>query len=301
MPVVPMQKVAVIGHIEARDKVLAYLQQHGTVEIFSPPELPAFEPEHNYEMELLELESAVKLLESVSGKKKNLIETFAPPKEPVTEEILAQTAKEFDWRAVIAKLKDREDQLANLKTLEHSLRAEIEILLPWRALDARLNQLACTVKTCVAAGICKTKEFGIFKNKLEKFSTAVHIEILHAAKEKTHLLIFYLTAESKIFHDFLSKANFETVALPVSDKTPAEEIGHHRQLLAEAARDKENLICEIKSQLKHKRSLTYVHDYFYQKQLEQLAHGRLAHTRKTFILTGWTPNKNFEKLRGGLH
>ena len=170
MPVVPMQKVAILGHEQIRDEILKYLQKHGILEITPiPAEEQKQEEEKELELALAEIESALRLLESASGKKKNLIESFAPYKETVEEEVLEQTAREFNWRAVVSRLKDYENQLANQKNLEHSLRAELALISPWQNLKAKLNQLSCTQKTCVAAGICKPRELEALEKKLGKF------------------------------------------------------------------------------------------------------------------------------------
>jgi len=298
MPVAAMQKVAVLGHIQIQNEVLAYFQKSEMLEIAALPsngqKAPATEP--GRELELADLESTIRLLESFSGKKKSFIETFAPPKEAVTEEMLVQMEREFDWRNLIAKIKAHEAELANLKNLENTLRSDLEALYPWRGLKVRLDQLVCSSKICVVAGTCKTKELAAFKRKLEKFSPAVEAKIVDSAKEKSFLLIFYLTDESKVFFDFLSKTNFEKVSLAATARTPAEEIRYLEQLLRQARAESKNLLQEIKSQVKNQANLAYIYDHLFQQNLKMLAREKLAHTEKTFVLTGWVPQKKFNKL-----
>ncbi len=303
MPVVPMQKVAVLGHALVQNETLAYLQKNELLEITSVPfegkKMEAEAP--SYELELAELESAIHLLDAVSGKKKSFIETFAPPRETVTEEIMAQAAKEFDWRAAVSKIKDAEAQLANLKNLEHGLLAEIETIAPWLNLKIKLSQLACIEKICLTAAASKLKDFGPLKNKLEKLSSAQHIEVVHSSKDKVYFLVFYLAAEAKTFHDLLSKSGLEKITLPVSDRTPAEEIDHIKKTLRKAREERENLLREIKSQLRHRSRLTYVYDHLFLENLERIAREKLAHTERTFFLTGWIPQAKFDRLKAGLH
>lgn len=302
MSVVPMQKVAVLGHAQVQNETLAYLQKNELVEITSVPfESKKIEGGESYELELAELESAIRLLDSISGKKKSFIETFAPPREAVAEEVMEQAVKEFDWRAVVSRIKDGETRLANLKNLEHTFSAELENINPWRDLKLKLDQLICIEKTCLTTGACKPKDFEPLKNKLGKLSAAQEVEVVHSTKEKVYFIVFYLAAEAKIFHDFISKSGLERISLPVSDRTPAEEIRHLEQMLRQAREDRENILREIKSQLRHKSRLTYVYDHLFQKNLERIAREKLAHTERTFVLTGWMPRAKFDRLKTGLH
>jgi V/A-type H+-transporting ATPase subunit I len=297
-----MQKVAILGHAQVLDETFAYLQKNGTVEITRVP----FQTEEkeiakeSLELELAELESAIRFIGSVAGKKKSFIETFAPPKEILSEEQLNQFAREFDWRSLVSKIEDHETQLANLKNLEHTLLQELAVIWPWRSLDLKLNQLICGKKVCISAGSCKSRELEALQSKLEKLSPTQQVEIINSTRDKVFLLVFYLASEARPFQDLLSKLNFEKTILPVPERTPAQEIEHLEQLRQEAAKDRELLIGEIRSQLKNLPRLTYIYDHLFQKELERVAREKLAHTKRTFVLTGWTPQGNFEKLKAGL-
>lgn len=301
MPVVPMQKAAVIGHALAQDEVLSHLQKIELLELTtSVQEEKAAEEKQSFELELNELESAVRFLESASGKKKSLIETFAPPKEVVNQEQLELAAREFDWKAVVARIKDLEARLINAKNLEHTLRQELQTIAPWQKLNLKLNQLTCLKNVCVAAGGCKLRDFAPLKNKLEKFSFFQQIEVVYSDREKIYFMVFFLASEEKIILDFLSKTGFEKVILPASDRTPLQEMENIQKILREATEDRKSVLNEIRSLLKHLPRLTYVYDYLFQKETERAAREKLARTRRTFIITGWVPQSEFSRLRTGL-
>lgn len=301
MPVVPMQKVALTGHQQSQDEVLSLLQKMEVMEI-SPlsPESSKIAEGAELQTGLAEIKSAIDLLEKISGKKKSFIESFAPQKELIQEEFLEQTAREFDWRSLINKIKGDENKLANLKKLENTLGNELKTLSPWQELTVELSQLACRAKTCITAGSCKPKEYLFLKEKLGELSPALHIETVNITKEKIHLLIFHLAAEAKIINDLLSKINFEKASLPSVENTPASEIARIKNLLSKTREEQIQILKELKSLMRHKPALSRLYDYLSLKQLKKTAQEKSAYTQKTFLLTGWVPQKKFAFLKSSL-
>ncbi|MGB9613672.1 MAG: hypothetical protein ACPL4K_05840, partial [Candidatus Margulisiibacteriota bacterium] len=298
MPVVPMEKVAIFGHKNQREDLYQYLQKTELIEI-TPTPLPHKETleEINYEPLLVELKASIDFLDSLFGKKKNFIETFAPSKEIVSEETLIQTFREFNWKEIVQNLKSLEARLTNLKNLETKLKSDIEFLTPWQPLDLNLNQLSCLEKICVTAGICKIKDFELLKNKIEKFTSTIEIQMVNTLNENYYLLVFYFLAEEKIIGDLLSKSNFQKAILPISERTVKDEISFLQKTLRETLKEQDKILEELRSLFKHRAKLTYVHDYLLQKNCEKQAKEKAATTEKTFILSGWLPKKHLPKLK----
>jgi len=297
MALVPMQKVAIFGHQDHKEQILTQLHRIELLQITSTNLGEKEVVSATYEAELGELKAAIDFLDHYSGKKKTFIETLVPPKEPVAEDLLFATFREFDWRETIKRIKDLEAEIINLKNLENKLKEEINLLFPWTSLNIPLNQLTCGKNICLSAGTCKLKELANLRQKLEKFSSAVEVEEVSATKEKIYLLIFYLSSEEKTISDLLSKSGFEKVLLPLSERTPQKEVMHLQKILHDTKESQKRLLEEVSALLKHREKLTYVYDYLYQKYLEQQAQENIRNTKKVFILSGWVPKKHLEKLK----
>ncbi|MDD5382848.1 MAG: V-type ATPase 116kDa subunit family protein [Candidatus Margulisbacteria bacterium] len=298
MAVVAMQKVVVVGHTQAQAEILSYLQKQALLEITAPT--PALQPERGQELALIELESSIELLDSVCGRKKNFIETFAPPKEEVENEALARTAKEFDWHSIVAKLNENEARLANSRNLEQSLLADLRLLWPWRTLAIGLNELACTQKICLTAGSCKPKELALLQKNLDRLFPCHQLEIVNAGKDKVYLLVLYLAAEAGAVADLIAKSGLDKVALPISARTAAGEIAHLEQQLKEARQEQAEILKEIRLLAKYRADLTYVYDFLFQALLEKAAREKALYTDRTFIFTGWVPRSQVQQLRAGI-
>lgn len=298
MPVVPMQKVALRGHQQIKPSLLNYLSRFGMLEI-SPLLMGAPQRQENGELEtdLAELRSASSFLEASSGRKKGFIESFAPDKEPVTEEFLLQTAKEFDWKGIVKTVRDIEGRLPNLVNLEARLAAEIAHLIPWQEMNIRLDRLMCERRMCVFPGAVKTKDLDEVRNKLLRFSSHLEFAAVKETGEKTYFLLFYLVSEEKLLTDLLLKTQVEKIALPAAPRTPAEELKHLRKLQREALEEKQKLLLEAQALLKYLPQLNRAYDYLLISIQLAKAGERIADTRHAFWLTGWIPKKKLAQLR----
>jgi V/A-type H+-transporting ATPase subunit I len=297
MPVAPMQKVAIFGHQQVRHQLLKMLQKSGVLEItpLSSP-LPPTEEPVKLELQLTELKSALELLEKSAGRKKGFIESFAPFKERVKEENYLNAIRDYNWQEVTSRLDMLETEIANAFNLERKLMGEIELLTPWRNLKIGLDQLTCTRRLCLTTGSCPARSAEKIKLAFENEIVEAQLEITGQTKDRSLLIIVYLAEKEKKVLDLLAKNHFEKTSLPVSERNPEEEISQLEKLLAETRQDIKDYQSEIASFQKHKTKLEYVYDYLNQQYSEFGAVDKLGRTENTFILTGWTPKKEFERL-----
>jgi V/A-type H+-transporting ATPase subunit I len=301
MPVVPMAKVAVIGHLAVKEQVLKTLQRLGIIELIAPPadSLPAQESSA-LELELTELEFAINMLGTVSGRKKSFIESFAPYKEPVTAQVLESAVRESDWRGIVARLKDYEARLANLKKLASTLRTDIALLSPWQELDQPLDQLVNTDRCCFLTAVCKVKDLALIKARIAGLFPAALVEPVRTAKEKAFVLIVYPASTAALLRKLLQPLPLETVSLPATPRTPKAEIAQLQRLLVEAQDDQAKITGKIRELLRHQTSLTYVYDQLFQQHLSELAAQKLSRTEKTFALTGWIARGSLPQITAEL-
>jgi len=296
MSIADMEKVAVIGHVSAKEKILSVLQRSGVMHVLDAQQGTANEHDPgDLGASLPEIETAILLLVKASGKKKSFIENFAPYKEPVEMSLLEKTSHEFDWRFLIYSIKNIESELANLGNLSSSLRKERALLLPWVSLKAKLKDLSCTNKTCMAAGAVKTKDLELLQEALSLQIPASVVQRVSSNSDKAHIMIFYAKDGIKI-DEILSKFGFERTSLPVSERTPSEELYAIESSLKEAEQEKERLFADLKKHLPDLPKLFYVYDYFFQKTVKKTAERKAGVTGSTFFLSGWVPKHELTGL-----
>ncbi|MBU0630105.1 MAG: V-type ATP synthase subunit I [Candidatus Margulisbacteria bacterium] len=301
MSLIKMRKLAIIGHQDSRAALLNFLQEAGVIQV-TPLALgqPLNSASENYELFLTEIKAAIGVLDAAAGVKKSFIESFAPYKETIKQEVLAQTARKFDWRQVIAEINKIENELANLKNLEGKLLADLQLLRPFSGVKAPLNSLNSRGNLMIIAGSCRTKALIKFQTAFAARIKAGELVIAGQTTEKTFLFVVTITAEAAATALLLDDHNFEKISLPISKLTPAEEADQIEALLKKIETDRLTFRSELASLVRHKKQLTYIYDHYLQKNNERSARERLAYTEKAFILTGWLPQEKLDKLKSDL-
>ncbi|MFA6170464.1 MAG: V-type ATPase 116kDa subunit family protein [Candidatus Margulisiibacteriota bacterium] len=298
MSLIAMQKVAVIGHLDRREPLLNFLQEAGVMQIAPLPLGQSTTATENFELYLLELKAAIAALDTAAGVKKSFIESFAPYKETISGEFLRQTAKEFNWREVIAGLNRIGNELANLKNLEGKLLADRRLLLPFTKVRVPLDSLRSREQIIILAGSCRAKVLDDLTGAVKKLA-AGHLEVVGGDKT-IYLFLIATDQEAGAVNALFDEFKLEKISLPSSKLTPADETKQLDGLLKKTAAERNAFNHELAGLIKHKKRLTYVYDYYLQKNGERLAGEQLAHTERTFILTGWLPKKQLPKLKADL-
>lgn len=296
MPAVEMQKVAIAAHLSEKENVLSVLQKARAIQITSSAEQQAGRDAYAEEESALpDLERAIGLLSRISGKKKNFIENFAPYKEPVRLSELKRTALHHDWRSVLKESKGLEAELAGLENLLNALQKEKDALLPWRTLKIRLNQLACTKKTCVITGAIKTKKEQKLLEAIEKECPDAAAQKISEHGDSSYVVIFYLAASSGL-DDVLAKYAFARTSLPLSERTASEELEAIARSQNEAASERTKILESLEKLVPELPVVMKVYDYLYQQSVKRAAERKAGSTGRTFYLTGWVPRSRLKEL-----
>ncbi len=308
MPIAKMEKVNIFSLISHKNEILDFLQKKGILEVRAlkekglPKDLFTSElgtKDIDFELELAEIEFAINFLRRMEVKKAGMAESLLPPVIQATEEDLFLSFKDFDYKAIIKKCKSIDREITNLKSLEVRLIEELARILPWGKLNLALEDISETDKTGIALGIIGARQFSYFDEKLKRLSQAVHIEAVNKTNIGVYMMIVFLKEERNTILDFLKKSEFEEVSLPISHRTPKEEISHIRALLKDIKVEMERLVIEGGRLVEYKFKLMCAYDYLLQKKVFADAKDSLLDSKYTFILEGWVKAKDFNVLKSG--
>jgi len=299
MSIVEMQKIHIVSLLKHKDGILKSLQKNEVVDIQTLSEAPPAPPPEElgrFEYALAEIKSCISFLEGAAKVKKSFIQTFIPPKQELSEQEFAGICRESDCNEIVKKCAGIESQLANLKNLRSELNHNLEMLLPWKRLDVPLRDLTCTVKTCLAFGKLKSKQLDGFRKALVQLTENTHLEVVSKTKEDAFLFIAYLASESQLISDFMAKHPIDPISLPLTTRTPAQEISHLRNLLKQAEEETRNTMAEAAGQARHLDRLKLMHDYVLENKVQTGVKQKLADTNYTFVIEGWIEKTKLEKL-----
>ena len=306
MSIVEMEKIHIVSLKQNKNILLKTLQDNEVLDIqeadASPQEKETKSNQEitSLEIQLAEIKSAIAFLESVSARKKGFIESFLPPKEEVAEFELLKTCREFDCDGLVIKCKEIENTLANLKNLRNGLQLNRDQLLPWVNLNIPLNSQTCRLNACLAFGKIKPKALPEFKETLQKISQATQLDIIESTKENTYLAITFLEAESKLINEFMAKSTWESVILPTSPNTPAQEIKQINSLIIETQKDINAQIKEAKKLSGYLNKLKFTYDHILGRKTNLETKQKLTNTNYTFIIEGWIKKHELEKIKSAL-
>lgn len=304
MSIVEMQKIHIVALLNYQDQILKSLEKNEVLDIQTisePTQLPSFADElGNKEYELAEIKSTISFLEKVKQEKRSFMESFVPPKEEMTEEQFQKSCREFDCTDFVRQCDGYEDELSNLKNLKTELINDRARLLPWTNLNTSLNTLTCSIKTCLVLGKIKTRQFVNFKNNLENLSKAVEVEIVSQTKEETYLIITHLAAEKELFTPVIAKSSFETISLPITDKTPAQEIDRINSMIKETDQEIQETLIKVNHLARHLEKIKFMYDHVLGSKASLEIKQKLADTNYTFVIEGWIKKAELAKIKENL-
>jgi V/A-type H+-transporting ATPase subunit I len=308
MALTPMQKIAIFFPIDERDRLLAYLQDQGGVQILDLKETPLAT-----ELDTPEASTGGDA-ERVAADIKRAIDDLAEFEEAggifgglgggkllVRQDEFVKTVKEFDYRGVLDAVNEIEAERNDLRTRRSHLQSQIEKLLPWSGLDAPLEELLPKGPVRVAAGLIaggRSAE-GLAAQLADATETAC-LEVVNRSESETYLIVFYHVSEEGGVQDILRRSDFEAQTFEGLTGYPRDLIDAARKEAAEVNSGLERVVEKGREIAHNKPKLMLAYDYFSQEARKSYARGLIGTTRRVGLLEGWIKERDFGALVGDL-
>ncbi|MFH1576222.1 MAG: V-type ATP synthase subunit I [Candidatus Margulisiibacteriota bacterium] len=307
MSILETQKIHIVSLKQHKDKIMKCLRLHEVMDIqtmsLNEPGPKSEDQRANeeeiskLEYNLAEIKSAITFLESLIQRKKGLVESFAPQKEEISHPQFVQTCRGFDCAGVLAKCQAIEARLANLRNLSNEMQNDRDRLLPWQSLNLPLNELASSQRINIVLGVIKNKQLADLRSKLEQLTTATELQAVSSTKQESHLLLVYLTQFADQIDQLLSKIDFTPLSLPLSDKTPKEELARLRAVSQETNYEILEQLAEAKKLASQLDKLKYMYDLNLGHKTGLETKQKLADTVYAFVIEGWIKKNDCAKLK----
>ncbi|OGC05916.1 hypothetical protein A2230_00200 [candidate division WOR-1 bacterium RIFOXYA2_FULL_36_21] len=297
MPTVKMQKVLICGTQENKDTVIKKLHELGVIEL-TETNLQKEENTKNedYELAIAEVAAAISFLEKAAQIKKSFVESFAPTKKTIHQEVLINAYKKTDWKETVKKIKTIEGELANIRNLKSKLETDIDNLTPWQSLNFNLDLENKLKRTIIIFAEYGKKDKMAAEKKLEDKKIFFDISVVSSAGNKEYAAIIVLKENEKEVLDILNENRFQLRALPYANCCANEELKKLRQAFEEMIYEKKELEKEALSLSTNIENLTLVYDYLLLKKQEKEAKGFVNNTKRAYTMSGWIKKKEREKL-----
>jgi V/A-type H+/Na+-transporting ATPase subunit I len=286
MPIIKMQKVALLTHKSLQEELLEFLQDEGVMEVSPNDETKdVIHPKVLYEE--AEIQFAIDFLKSSASK-----ETLKTMKQRVSVEEVKRSAIHTDFREIVEECKKLEDQITEVRAEKQKLQSDYTQLDLWKELPLRLSEKE-TETTVVVLGTCPTASHESLVGILPQRTEMIHIE---DRSGQSHLAAIVWKEDREEFERIAARHGWSAVSLPPYEKTPVQELSRIRQALR-MIEGKETEISRKRQGLsQHLPGLTRLALYLRWLDEKQAVRSECAQTDQTSMLTGWVPSRELDAL-----
>ena len=310
MAIVKMKKLRLMAVRNQKEELLKQLMIFGCVELREPendglaPELSQYLSRESSGVSERRAEKA--LLQQAIG----VLNTYAPApaKSPLLSAKPDVALSEFlnresleKYRSVAENLIADEDRIKRIGTEESRVRGLIESLAPWLSFDCPLETEG-TRDSIMFLGACPAKA-SLDDMRARLAEAADEAEIFEVSKDKLQHYLVLLSHRSQQLKalEALRDYSFSLMSFSGLTGTPKECTDGYKAELRALAKEKNQLIEDVKSKAEHRAALELWADRADTDIAFSEAEDKLMGTQSTVILDGWFPAEKeaeLEKLLG---
>jgi V/A-type H+/Na+-transporting ATPase subunit I len=289
MPVVKMQKVALLSHTSHREALLDFLQDEGVMEV--TPNADTVDIDHpQIQYQEAEIRFAIDFLLPHASR-----EIRKELKMKVSVDEVRKSAIQTDFHSIIEECKTLEDQRAGVRTEKQKLCAEQEQLTPWTALPFRLSEQETKTTQLILGTVAST---GLDTLRAEMQKSQVRSELMHIHDNKDQALIAAILwkEDQEKFEHTVARHGWTTVTLPALEKMPVQELARMKQALRVIAGKETEITRKTQELTKHLPHLARLALFLHWMDEKQAVRSEMSQTKQTSTLTGWVPQKQCNTL-----
>ncbi|MBQ1507238.1 MAG: V-type ATP synthase subunit I [Ruminococcus sp.] len=299
-----MKTVRIIALLEDRKRLLEHLQDSSLIQVKSAekPEKGFSKVDVSSQVQLFErnvtlTEQALKVLDNHAPEKSGLLDSFKGRRKIDPDEIGEIASKAGDVINVCDRITELEKELASNAAEEIRINTNLAQLEVWQKLDIPLNT-SDTKSTAVFIGTLpgsydEAKLSAALANENPKLE--FEVEIQHSEPSVTCAVIFAPISQKVMAEDALRSLGFSRPMSPTS-RTPAVKAQRLREKSERLKNENEAAVAEIVSLADKREEIRVTQDYFKIRAEKYNVINRIDHSRHVFIIEGYVPEENQEKL-----
>lgn len=315
MAIVKMKKFTLLTFESAKQKILREMQALSNVEfinlqhedvikkyddlkslITEDVDLDCSKYEENLSKAKFALEFLEKYVEKESGLKSLRVEKVTLSLDELDEKIDSD-----DWIKSYQKVKEKEEEITSIDSKVTKLKAEIEILKPWKNLDVYFDDLKKMKNIeCLLGSVSKS-----YEDELEKRLDSVYFEIISKGTNDINLLVLFNKKDDEIVQEILRSIGFSGFKTEHSGIVQDIISGFNEEILS--LHEQKNIIKdELKSYKNDLENLEIAYDYFTNVVERIRVSKNFLNTDNICALQGWVAESDSnsidtickEKLKG---
>lgn len=301
MAVLPMQRISIYGLKKERKQLLELLQRLGVVEINDV--LPENDIFHKTDVSVTE-----ELLQkniAAAGDALRILDTYIPDKKSLLNILNGRTEisaeKYDDFHKTYEMVTDTVSRIRYLAKIIAEARSELlkintqmELIKPWSGFDLPVDYRG-TKQTRAFIGTLPgewtlERIFTCFVNEVP-----TEVEIVTVSREQTCIFLMCLKRDAEVIFEKFREMGFTYPNL-AAGQAPADLIRDLNEQISEKQSSIKAAEEEILSFKEQRDDICFLHDYDSMRVQKYEVIGHLLQSRKLFILTGFIPEKESQKL-----
>ncbi len=310
MAMLQMQRISICALKKNRKQILEILQRRGMIEIND------LIPEDNV-FQRTDLSSSRAVFEknaAEAGQALEILERYVPEKKPMLAMLNGRKEIPVDYYYTFS---EERDELIRLSRRINTLAKEIaenkadilkfqvqeESLTPWLSLDIPMSFKGTKSTVAFIGTLSGGLNLEAIHEQIAQQAPntgPIHAEIISSSQEQTCVFLLCPKRDSAAVEEALRATGFARPSL-LSKFTPAElkeELGHNVICAQKAIDDAEK---EIKSYVGERNGLRFIVDYYHVRSEKYGVIGRLIQSNRTFILSGYIPERDAQELENELN
>lgn len=304
MAVLQMQRISIYALRKNRKPILEWIQRCGAVEINDVLEedsvfrrIDMTAQKTQFEKNIAASKQALDVLHQYMPEKKSLFASLEGRKEIPAEQYDAFREKSDSVLHVVHRLNELSKDIADSQGTIQKLQTQIEALNPWVNLDVsmRIQGTKCTASFVGTLPTAYTEPVLEENLALLVPKVPLHVDVISTSQEQTCIFLLCNRRDAPAVEEALRTLGFAKPASP-SKTPPAERMQTLQGRIEEQQKAMQEAEEEIKSYAPQRDDLKFMVDYLTMRQEKYEVIGRLMQSRRTFVLTGYIPQRDAGKL-----
>ena len=227
--------------------------------------------------------------------KDGMIKSLVKGKSSLNYEELESLAKRSKYSENYNNLKEKDNAMIQMKNEKSKINSEIEVLSPWRSLDASFNELRSLSSSVFLMGSLPLAFQSTFREKFESEIPYSYLEVVSEVKGEANIItLIHKDYEDKA-KEILKLNSFNAISFKY-DGVPDQLIKEFSKRLEEISKIEETIIAQIKDECEHLEDFKTVYEYLSNKHIKASACENFLKTENVVFIDGWVPTGLTEEL-----
>ena len=229
------------------------------------------------------------------SEKEGALKSLIKGKSSLDYEELETLAKKSNYKENYQRLKDRDNDLIQMKSEKAKINSEIESLTPWMSLDASFKDLKSLNSSILLMGSLPKAFKDAFREEFESKIPCSYLEVISDGRNAINVIaLVYKEYEDKA-SEILKLYSFNTINLKY-DGISAEIVREFNKRLDEISKEEEKINTEIKNDCQYLEDFKIVYEYLSNKHIKASACKNFLKTENTVAIEGWVPTESAKDL-----